>query len=100
MPPQILDSNGRGIYGIENIDKDFAVSKGMVEYSKEMDFVMSGRSRAGSNPLMVKANGVKGGTNSVNHVNAVVSPEDADKILLAMQNNRKLLDDCAVVFVR
>lgn len=98
--PQILDSNGRGIYGMENIDKDFAVSKGMVEYSKDMDFAMSGRSRAGNNPLMIKANGVKGGTNSVNHVNAVVTPEDADKILLAMQNNKKVLDDCAVVFVR
>lgn len=98
--PQILDNNGRGIYGCENIDKDFAVSKGMVEYSKDMDFVMSGKSRAGANPLVIKANMVKGGTNSVNPVNAVVAQEDGDKVLLAMQNNKELLQNCAVVFVR
>lgn len=98
--PQILDTNGRGVYGIENIDQDFAVSKGMVEYSKEMDFATSGKSRAGSNPLVVKANAVKGGTNSRNPVNAVLTVEDADKVLLAMQNNKELLENCVVVFVR
>lgn len=98
--PQILDVNGRGVYGINNIDKDFAVSKGMVEYIKDLDFAVSGRSRAGANPLVVKAEAVKGGTNSVNPVNAVLTVEDADKVLLAMQNNKELVADCAVVFVR
>lgn len=98
--PQILDTNGRGVYGIENIDQDFAVSKGMVEYSKEMDFATSGKSRAGSNPLVIKANAVKGGTNSTNLVNAVLTVEDADRVLLAIQNSKSILEGAAVVFVR
>lgn len=98
--PQILDVNGRGVYGIENIDPDFAVSKGMVEYSRDLAFATSGKSRAGSNPLVVKAVAVKGGTNSKNQVNAVLTAEDADKVLLAMSNNDSLLENAAVVFVR
>lgn len=98
--PQILDVNGRGIYGCENVDKDFAVAKGIVEYAKELNFAISGKSRAGANPLVIKASAVKGGTNSVNPVNAVISAEDGDKVLLAMQNNKELLTNCLVVFVR
>lgn len=98
--PQILDVNGREVYGVENIDKDFAVSQGMVEYSKDMDFVMSGKSRAGMKPLVVKAGAVKGGSNSVNPVNAILSAEDGDRALLAMQVNKDMLTNCAVVFVR
>ena len=98
--PQILDTNGRGIYGIENIDKDFAVSKGMVEYCKDMDYATSGKSRVGSNPLVVKANAVKGGANSKNPVNAVLTVDDADKVLLAMNNNKEMVRQSAVIFVR
>lgn len=96
MAPQILDTNGRAVYGMENIDVNFAVSNGLVGYSKSMQDVV----RAGNNPLVIKANGVKGGTNSVNPVNVVVSPEDADKILLAAQNNPNIFKSGAVVFVR
>lgn len=100
MAPQILDTNGRAVYGKENIDIDFAVSNGLVEYSKDLSMATSGSSRAGNNPLVIKATGVRGGTNSVNPVNVVVSPEDADKILLAAQNNPNMFRDGAVVFVR
>lgn len=100
MAPQIIDTNGRVVYGMENIDVDFAVAHGLVEYSKDLQAAAGGSTRAGTNPLVIKATGVKGGTNSVNPVNVTVSPEDADKILLAAQNNPDLFTNGAVVFVR
>ena len=55
--------------------------------------------RVGASPMVVKAVGVKGGNNSANAVNVVVSPEDADRILIANERSR-MLENCAVVFVR
>lgn len=100
MAPQILDTNGRVVYGKENIDADYAVAHGLVEYSRDLQGAAGGASRAGSNPLVIKATAVRGGSNSVNPVNVVVSPEDADKILLAATNNANLMKNGAVVFVR
>ena len=47
----------------------------------------------------MKATSVKGGGNSINPVNVVVSVEDGDKILLANEK-APLLNECAVVFVK
>ena len=96
--PVIYDSNGRGIYGIRNIDKEFAISQGMVEYSDDLAHANS-NSRAGDNPLVIKALATKGGGNSANPVNVVVSVEDGDKILLANEKTC-FLANCAVVFVK
>ncbi len=97
--PVVYDTNSRAIYGMKNINKDYAISKGMVEYSTDLQAACSGSTRAGANPLVVKATAVKGGGNSVNPVNVVVSVEDGDKILLANEK-APLLNDCAVVFVK
>lgn len=97
--PVIFDTNGRAIYGMKNINKDYAISKGMVEYSTDVQAAAGGSTRAGANPLVVKATAVKGGGNSVNPVNVVVSVEDGDKILLANEK-APLLNECAVVFVK
>ena len=97
--PVIFDTNGRAIYGMKNINKDYAISKGMVEYSNDVQVAAGGSTRAGANPLVVKATAVKGGGNSINTVNVVVSVEDGDKILLANEK-APLLNECAVVFVK
>lgn len=97
--PIIYDVNGRAIYGMLNIDKDFAISKGMVEYATNLQTAAGGTTRAGANPLVVKATSVKGGVNSVNPVNVVVSVEDGDKILLANEK-ANMFAQCAVVFVK
>lgn len=97
--PVIYDTNGRAIYGMKNINKDYAISKGMVEYSTDVQAAAGGSTRAGANPLVVKATAVKGGGNSINPVNVVVSVEDGDKILLANEK-APLLNECAVVFVK
>lgn len=102
MSPVIFDTNGRAIYGVKNIDADFAVNKGMVAYARgiaEIQFAGVAQERAGFNPLIIKAVGVRGGASSVNKVNVVVSPEDGDRILLA-NDNEHFLENCNVVFVR
>ena len=96
--PAILDTNGRVVYGIANVDKDVVISKGMVDYATAVEDATVG-SRAGDNPLVIKAVEVKGGKNSVNKVNVVVSVEDADRILLANEKSG-MLDNLAVVFVK
>lgn len=96
--PVIYDTNGRAVYGIQNINYDRAISQGMVGYAKNLASAMN-LSRIGSTPLVVKAVQVRGGRNSVNPVNVVVSVEDANKILLANEKSN-MLQDGSVVFVR
>ena len=96
--PVIYDTNGRVVYGIQNLDYDLAISNGMVGYANEL-FDATNGNRAGDNPLVVKAVEVKGGKNSVNKVNVVVSVEDADRILLANEKSG-MLEKLAVVFVK
>ena len=96
--PVIYDVNGRIVYGIRNLDYDQAISKGMVAYASTLEAATHGN-RAGDNPLVINAVGVRGGRNSVNKVNVVVSVEDGDKILLACEKTN-ILQNCAVVFVK
>ena len=96
--PVIYDVNGRIVYGIRNLDYDYAISQGMVAYAKTLEKATHGN-RAGDNPLVIQAVGVRGGRNSVNKVNVVVSVEDGDRILLACEKSN-ILQQAAVVFVR
>ena len=96
--PLILDTNGRRVYGAENIDPKIAMSEGMVEYATSLEGAVA-NSRAGVNPLVVKAVAVRGGRNSVNRVNVVVSVDDGDRILQA-DKAASMLRRCAVVFVK
>ena len=93
MSPVIKNNNGQSIYGHENLDYDKIVSRGMAAYASNVNDYVS-QSRAGSNPLVVKAVKVEGF-----NANPVISVADADKILSANQNDR-FLDNCAVVFVK
>ena len=80
------------IYGYANLNYDNVVSQGMASYATSTS---DGVSRAGSNPLVVKAVRVEGTTKC----NPVVSAEDASKILSANTASH-FLDKCAVVFVK
>ena len=90
MSPVIKNEAGIPIYGHENLDYDKIIAEGMVSYVQNV----SEQTRAGSNPLIVKA------VKLDNHeANPVISVSDADKILTANQIG-KFLDNCAVVFVK
>lgn len=97
--PVIYDTNGRAVYGIENLQNDALITDiGMVSYSNSVNDSIAIQ-RAGNAPIIVKAVEVRGGNNSVNKVNVVISTTDADKILLANEKTH-MLENCAVVFVK
>ena len=93
MSPVIKNSNGNPIYGHQNLDYDKIIVNGMASYANDTGDQIS-RSRAGNNPLIVKADAL-----SDLNANPVVSAADADKILAANQHD-KFLENCAVVFVK
>ena len=93
MSPVIKNLNGTKIYGHQNLDYDKIIVNGMASYANSVSDEIS-RSRAGNNPLVVKA--VRLDDLSAN---PVVSVEDADRILAANQHD-KFLENCAVVFVK
>ena len=96
--PVIYDTDGRAIYGVDNLQYDTVIEKGMVDYANDLNGARQD-GRAGANPLVVDAVAVRGGQNSTNKVNAIVSTEDANKILLANEAT-DMLEDTSVVFVK
>jgi len=95
--PAIYDVNGRVIYGVRNVDKDYAIVHGLVEYTTDESMVqraVTGGARAGSNPLIIKAVSTK--TRIANKCDVVVSVEDANKIL-AENERTGFLEKYAVV---
>lgn len=96
--PVIYDVNGRAIYGVQNVDKDYAISHGVVEYAEGADNwqgIGRGTTRAGSNPLIVKIVGLQ--ERATNKCDVIISVEEADKILIENQRSG-FLNSYAVVF--
>ena len=93
MSPVIKDDSGQPIYGYKNLDYDKVISAGMASYTTS---VTENVSRAGSNPLVIKAVSVEG---YASKCNPVVSANDASKILSANMTSH-FLDKCSVVFVK
>ena len=91
MSPVILNESGNPIYGYQNLNYDAVVARGMVGYATNA----SNSSRAGSNPLRIKAKRLDG----TKKCNPVISDEDASRILHA-NNSSHFLDSCAVVFIQ
>lgn len=89
MSPVIKAENGRPIYGYKNLDSDKVVANGMASYARsEAD-----ATRAGTNPLRLRAVSVDGGANPV------LSANDANCLLL--ENSASgFLDATNVVFLR
>ena len=96
--PLIYDEKGNIVYGKDNIDKDKAISQGLVEYTANLEAVDKG-TRAGDNPLVIVAIGTRSGCNSAHKVNVVVSMADAERIKKAEAEDG-VLTKMAVVFVR
>ncbi|MBP3231493.1 MAG: LPP20 family lipoprotein [Anaerovibrio sp.] len=90
MAPGVFTADNKLVYGQDNFTYEQVISKGYVGYAKSLT---SGVSRAGSNPLIVRAQGVKG------YVNPIVSSADAARIMVENQQTG-FLDKCNVVFVR
>ena len=89
MSPVIKTENGRPIYGYKNLDSDKVVANGMAGYVRSD----ADATRAGRNPLVVRAVRVDG------NANPVLSAEDARRVLI--ENGASgFLDATNVVFIR
>ena len=93
MSPVIKDDTNQPIYGYKNLNYDNVISQGMASYTTSLNQNVS---RAGSNPLVIKAVRVTGNGAKCD---PIVSAADASKILSANQVTH-FLDKCAVVFVK
>lgn len=89
MSPVIKNADGQAIYGASNLDYDKVIAEGMASYTTNPSSI----SRAGSNPLMVKAVSLD------NHNgNPVLSVADANLVL--MENSKtSFLNNLKVVFL-
>ena len=96
--PVIYDTSGRAIYGVSNINYDQAIERGMVGYASSLSSAQT-LPRIGGSPIVVRAVQVRGGNNSTNPVNVVVSVDDGDRILAANAQSQMLMNG-SVVFVR
>ena len=112
LSPVIVNADNQSIYSYSNLDYEKVIEKGMIGYekkisngviplstSREIKFVQVGsnflaesESRAGSNPLIIKAEQL-----SEDNSCPVISAEDADKIL-SENLATHFLDEGAVVF--
>lgn len=90
MSPVIRNETGAPIYGYKNLDSKKVIHSGMAGYVYDM----SAATRAGSNPLIVKAIALEG-----HNGNPVVSTADANRILIE-NGASHFLDNTNVVFVR
>ena len=89
MSPVIKAENGRPIYGYKNLDSDKVVASGMASYARSD----ADATRAGANPLRLRAVSIDNGANPV------LSANDANRLLL--ENNASgFLDATNVVFLR
>lgn len=92
--PAIYDTNGRVIYGVNNVDKDYAISNGIVEYSNNINSL---NTRAGVKPIVIKIVSLK--PRVVNKCDVIISVDDANRLLAENQRSH-FLDKYAVVFVK
>ena len=89
MSPVIKAENGRPIYGYKNLDSDKVVASGMASYARSD----ADATRAGANPLRLRAVSIDNGANPV------LSANDANRLLL--ENSASgFLDATNVVFLR
>jgi hypothetical protein len=75
LAPRLMGDDGKEIYGPDRVTKEAAQSRGVAAYTKTMDDAMRD-SRAGANPLVVRAARLAAPQSS----DLVVSADDAGKI--------------------
>ena len=90
MAPAIVTDGRKIVYGLEKFSREQVLNRGYVGYSKSLT---EGVGRAGSNPVIIKAEGIE------RFCNPVISKEDAAKILAENQMNG-FLSTGNVVFVK
>jgi hypothetical protein len=93
LSPQVLDEDGREIYGSAYISKEWAVKYGMVGYSKAVEDAVK-LERVGGTPGKITALKASG----QNGTDVIISNTDASDVRSAAKN-LKFLSECRVVFI-
>jgi hypothetical protein len=91
MAPKIMNEDGKEIYGVDYVGRDFAVREGMVEYIKDPTAAQT-NPRVADKPLFIKA--VK--ISNESHVDLTISNADATLIQDIAQKSG-LLEKCRVI---
>ena len=89
MSPVIKNASGVKIYGHQNLDYDLVIRDGMASYATDM----SQTSRAGFNPLIIKAERLED-----HNANPVISVTDGNRVLVE-NDASAFLNKTAVVFL-
>lgn len=79
--PKVYDDTGAEVYGTMTVDSTYLEEKGIVSYAFSPELVKAvkeGKSRAGANPLIIQAIGVRD-----KNVNVIIKKSDAEKVLAA-----------------
>ncbi|MFH0797665.1 MAG: hypothetical protein V2A65_11565 [Candidatus Omnitrophota bacterium] len=93
IAPQILAENGMEIYGTVFVNRDYAISQGIVGYAKSLAFARK-MDRVADRPLVVKALKTSGDLKT----DVIISLEDAYKIE-KLKERQTFLHQCRVVFL-
>lgn len=93
MSPRIYDERGRAIYGPQFVPANFAIEKGVVYYHTTLEGALKDK-RAGPQPLIIKAIGVRGTARQ----DVIVSQSDGETILRENAVGH-FLERCNVIFI-
>lgn len=94
--PELLDEEGRNIYGKMNANQKFALNVGIVGYWPTIEKAERNTERVGNTPLIVKAISKKG--SGIFAVNPVIKTHDSWKIRMT-NHVSQYLNQCKVLFV-
>ena len=94
MSPKIRHDDGSEVWGTVNADPDYVIEHGIVVYATSMAQAQND-SRAGNNPLILRASGRASGRF---HTDVVISDSDADR-LMELNEKDGFLDKYRVIFL-
>jgi hypothetical protein len=93
MSPRIFDEDSKEVYGLSNVDLEYAIKMGISGYARDLNAAQSSQ-RAGTNPIIVKALRSSGSGKS----DIIISNTDALQIMLSAEK-ASFLKQCKVVIV-
>ena len=93
LAPKVVDKDGGIVYGPGDYSREYAVTQGVVGYSKTIDSAREDQ-RVKGNPLVIKATGVSG----QNSTDIIISNDDIKKVGSA-NTSYGVLKDCRIIIL-
>jgi hypothetical protein len=93
ISPRIFDEDGKEIYGLANVDREYAEKQGISGYMRDLTASQINQ-RVGANPITVKAVRTSGPGKS----DIIISNADAQKVI-ASAESASFLKQCKVIIV-